>query len=254
MPSPWGKQKKALLGGALGLAALGISAAVYYGFVRAPEQVVKYVEVTKTQEAEPVAAWLEKAVAAAREQKFTKPADDSALAYIQRAEAEHSRIHDNDGSKSKGAEDLRRMYSHALSLVGEELVRANLRHLAALKFKDALLFTPDDAPLASKSELSAEERARLRERSRRDPRTPGAGRAGHPGRGSPGGRTRGGRQRLPAGRPPGTVLRGARGPANAGRVWTRPASRRPSWRTPSAAGPTNCGAGATSAAPSRCTS
>ena len=165
MPSPWGKQKKALLGGALGLAALGISAAVYYGFVRGPEQVVRYVEVTKTQEAEPVAAWLEKAVAAAREQKFTKPADDSALAYIQRAEAEHSRIHDNDGSKSRGAEDLRRMYAHALSVVGEELVRANLRHLAALKFKDALRFTPDDADLAAKSELSFDERARLRERS-----------------------------------------------------------------------------------------
>jgi serine/threonine protein kinase/tetratricopeptide (TPR) repeat protein len=165
MPSPWGKQKKALLGGALGLAALGISAAVYYGFVRGPEQVVRYVEVTKTQEAEPVAAWLEKAVAAAREQKFTKPADDSALAYIQRAESEHSRIHDHDGSKSRGAEDLRRMYAHALSVVGEELVRANLRHLAALKFKDALRFTPDDADLAAKSELSFDERARLRERS-----------------------------------------------------------------------------------------
>ena len=91
------------------------------------------------------------AVAAAREQKFTKPADDSALAYIQRAEAEHSRIHDNDGSKSKGAEDLRRRTRPALSVVGEELVRANLRHLAALKFKDALRFTPDDAALAAKS-------------------------------------------------------------------------------------------------------
>ena len=165
MPSPWGKQKKALLGGALALAAVGISAAVYYGFVRAPEQVVKYVEVTKTEEAEPVAAWLVKAESAARDQKFTKPADDSALAYIQRAEAEHSRIHDNDGSKSVGAEKLRRLYSHALTLVGDELVRANLRHLAALKFKDALRFTPDDAALAAKSELSPDERERLRERS-----------------------------------------------------------------------------------------
>ena len=111
MPSPWGTQKKALLGGALALAALGIAAAVYYGVVRAPEEVVKYVEVTKTEEAEPVAAWLEKAEAAAREQSYIKPADDSALTYIQRAEAEHTRINDGDGSKSKGAEDLRRMYS-----------------------------------------------------------------------------------------------------------------------------------------------
>jgi tetratricopeptide (TPR) repeat protein/tRNA A-37 threonylcarbamoyl transferase component Bud32 len=165
MPSPWGKQKKALLGGALALAAIGISAAVYYGFVRAPEQVVKYVEITKTEEAEPVAAWLVKAESAAREQKFTKPADDSALAYIQRAEAEHSRIHDNDGSKSVGAEKLRRLYAHALTLVGEELVRANLRHLAAMKFKDALRFSPDDAALAAKSELSPDERDRLRERA-----------------------------------------------------------------------------------------
>ena len=71
MPSPWGRQKKALLAGALALAARRASAAaVYYGFVREPEQVVKYVEVTKTEEAEPVAAWLEKAVAAAREQQL----------------------------------------------------------------------------------------------------------------------------------------------------------------------------------------
>ena len=166
MPSPWGRQKKALLAGALGLAALGISAAVYYGFVRGPEQVVKYVEVTKTEEAEPVAAWLEKAVGAASDQKYTKPADDSALAYIERAEGEHSQIHGGAGPKSKGAENLRRMYAHALTVVGEELAKANLRHLAAVKFKDALLFTPDDTALAARAEISDAERARLRERAR----------------------------------------------------------------------------------------
>jgi tetratricopeptide (TPR) repeat protein/tRNA A-37 threonylcarbamoyl transferase component Bud32 len=169
MPSPWGRQKKALLGAALGVAALGISAAVYYGFVRGPEQVVKYVEVTRTEEAEEVAAWLEKAERAARSQKFTRPTNDSALAYIQHAEAEHARIQ-GGGTRSKGAESLRRMYAHALTVVGDELVRANLGHLAVDKYKDALLFTPEDADLAGKAELSEEERARLGDRSRNSPR------------------------------------------------------------------------------------
>jgi tetratricopeptide (TPR) repeat protein/tRNA A-37 threonylcarbamoyl transferase component Bud32 len=164
MPSPWGRQKKALLAGALALAAAGLGTAVYYGVLRDPEQVVKYVEVTKTEEAETVAAWLEKAVGAASEQRYTKPYETSALAFIERAEAEHARLAPDGKSRSKGAELLRRTYSHALSIVGEELSRANLRHLAAVKFKDALRFTPEDSSLAAKSEVTSEERAKIRER------------------------------------------------------------------------------------------
>jgi tetratricopeptide (TPR) repeat protein/tRNA A-37 threonylcarbamoyl transferase component Bud32 len=165
MPSPWGRQKKALLGAALAVAVAGVSAAIYFG-ARDPEQVVKFVEVTKTEEAEPVAAWLEKAVAAAREQRYTKPDADSALFYIQRAEGTHAQLQAGGPAKSRGAENLRRMYAGALSVVGDELVKANLGHLAALKYKDALLFTPEDAALAGKAQVTAEERARLRERAR----------------------------------------------------------------------------------------
>jgi hypothetical protein len=95
---------------------------------------VRYVEVTRTEEAAPVAAWLEKAEAAARGQRYVKPTSDCALTYILRAEAEHTRLA-GSGKTSRGAERLRHMFASALVVVGDELGKANLGHLAALKYR-----------------------------------------------------------------------------------------------------------------------
>jgi tetratricopeptide (TPR) repeat protein len=176
MPAPWGKQKTALVVGALGLAIAGSGLALYFGVLREPEVVVKYVDVTKSEEATAVAEWLEKAVQAAKAQRYIRPEDQSALAFIQRAEAEHAALPGKEQSKSKGAENLRRMYASALAVVGDELLKANLRDLAALKFKEALLFTPDDPTLQAKADLSPEERGSLRERSRAVAARPGQAR------------------------------------------------------------------------------
>jgi tetratricopeptide (TPR) repeat protein/tRNA A-37 threonylcarbamoyl transferase component Bud32 len=164
MPSPWGPQKKALVAGALALALTGAGAAIYFGALRAPEVEVRYVEVTRTAEAEPVAAWLERAEAAARGQRYIKPANDSALTHILRAEAEHARLRGRAGDRSKGADRLRGMFASALVVVGDELTKADLGHLAALKYREALLFTPDDAALAAKARLTQDEAGRMRER------------------------------------------------------------------------------------------
>jgi tetratricopeptide (TPR) repeat protein/tRNA A-37 threonylcarbamoyl transferase component Bud32 len=165
MPSPWGRQKKIIVGAALALALAGTAVSVYYGVLREPDVVVKYVALTKTEEADSVATWLEKAQEAADAKHYSRPADSSALTFIQRAEAEQVRLRGNN-NRSKGADDLRRRYASALSLVGDELAKAGLPHLATPKYKEALLFAPTDATLLSKAELSADEQVRLRERTR----------------------------------------------------------------------------------------
>lgn len=165
MPSPWGRQKKAIVAGALSIAVAGASLGFYYGFVRAPDVVVKYVALTQTEEADAVAGWLQKADAAARAAHYTRPAQNSALDLIKRAEAEHAKIR-GDKSRSKGAEDLRRRYAMALSVAGDELAKNSLGHLAKLRYSEALLFTPDDTALAAKSELSPEDQSQVRERAR----------------------------------------------------------------------------------------
>jgi serine/threonine protein kinase len=165
MPSPWGRQKKLIVGAALALALGGVGISVYYGLLRAPDVVVKYVALTKTEEADSVADWLEKASEAADAKRYTRPADTSALTFIQRAEAEQVRLRGNN-SRSKGADGLRRQYASALTMIGDELAKAGLPHLAIPKFKEALLFSPTDPNLLSKVQLSAEEQSRLRERAR----------------------------------------------------------------------------------------
>ena len=50
--------------------------------------------------------------------------------------------------------------------MAEELSKANLGHLAALKYREAVLFTPDDAALAARARLTQEEASRMRERMR----------------------------------------------------------------------------------------
>jgi tetratricopeptide (TPR) repeat protein/predicted Ser/Thr protein kinase len=166
MPSPWGPQKKALLGGALALALSGAALALYFGVLRAPQVVVRYVEVTRTAEAEVVARWLERAEAAARAQRYVKPSHDCALTYVLHAEAEHARLGGSAGERSRGADRLRQMFAATLVGVADELNRANLGDLAAIKYREALLFTPDDRKLAATARLTAEEAARLRERAR----------------------------------------------------------------------------------------
>ena len=248
MPSPWGTQKKALVAGALTLALTGAAAAIYFGVLRAPEVEVRYVEVTRTDEAGPVAAWLERAEAAAREQRYVKPASDSALTHILRAEAEHARLPGKAGEKSKGAEQLRRMFASALVVVGDELTKANLAHLAVLKYREALLFTPDDAALAATAQLTQDETKRMRERVRaaRGATAKGAARAGRRAE------ARAGSKR--PGRPPPTPTCLARGTAASPRRGslsnhsprsTATARNEPSWPTPSDGVPTRCGRPAT---------
>jgi hypothetical protein len=186
MPAPWGNQKKALLGGALALALTGAAAAVYFGAVREPRVVVRYVALTQTAEAESVATWLERAEAAARNQRYVKPASDCALNYLLSAEAEQARL--GNGQKSRGAERLRQTFGAALVGLADELGKANLGHLAALKYREALLFLPDDAALAGTARLTQEEARRMRERVRAARtataagRTPAASLAGGDGR------------------------------------------------------------------------
>jgi serine/threonine protein kinase/tetratricopeptide (TPR) repeat protein len=162
MPSA-ARPRKAIILGASGVAVASLAVALYFGFIRAPDVVVKEVrvELTKTEEAPAVAAALLKADQAARRERYVRPPKDSALFYIEQAEGETRQV----GRPSAGAGALRRAYASALTVVGNELVKADLRDLAVTKYKEALLFLPDDPDLQAKAELSLEERRR---RDRRD--------------------------------------------------------------------------------------
>ncbi|HVR03532.1 MAG TPA: serine/threonine-protein kinase, partial [Polyangia bacterium] len=162
MPSA-ARPRRAIILGAGGVAVASLAVALYFGFIRAPDVVVKEVrvELTKTEEAPAVAAALLKADQAARRERYVRPPKDSALFYIEQAEAEARQV----GRPSAGARSLRRAYASALTVVGNELVKADLRDLAVTKYKEALLFLPDDPDLQAKAELSLEERRR---RERRD--------------------------------------------------------------------------------------
>ncbi|HVU52417.1 MAG TPA: serine/threonine-protein kinase, partial [Polyangia bacterium] len=157
MPSA-ARPRKAIILGAGGVALASLAVALYFVFIRAPEVVVKEVrvELTKTEEAPAVAAALLKADQAARRERYVRPPKDSALHYIGEAEAEAQKV----GRPSAGAAALRRAYASALTVIGNELVKADLRDLAVTKYKEALLFLPDDPDLQAKAELSAEERRR----------------------------------------------------------------------------------------------
>jgi tetratricopeptide (TPR) repeat protein len=157
MPST-ARPRKAIIVGAGGVAAASLAAAIYLGFFRAPAVVVKEVrvELTKTEEAPAVAAALLRADQAARRERYVRPPNDSALHYIDEAEGEARKL----GRPSAGAAALRRAYASALTVIGNELYKADLRDLAVTKYKEALLFLPDDADLQAKAELSAEERRR----------------------------------------------------------------------------------------------
>jgi serine/threonine protein kinase len=164
MPSA-ARPRKAIIFGAGGVALASLATALYFGFIKAPAVVVKEVrvELTKTEEAPAVAAALLRADQAARRERYVRPAGDSALHYIGEAETEAQKL----GRPSAGAAALRRAYASALTVVGNELVKADLRDLAVTKYKEALLFLPDDADLQAKAELSQEERRRRARDDRR---------------------------------------------------------------------------------------
>jgi tetratricopeptide (TPR) repeat protein len=132
----------------LGITALfGVGAALYFG-LRQPKEIVTYVEVTKTEEAESVAPFIRRAVLAAETERFFQPVEDSALYNIERAEAEAERLH----TKSNGAFSLRRIYGNQFRSLGTALLSAGLTDLALLRFKEALRFLPSDPDLQARVE------------------------------------------------------------------------------------------------------
>jgi serine/threonine protein kinase len=145
------------------IAAASLATAGYLQFVRKPTVVVKEVrvELTKTEEAPEVAAALLKADQAARAERYVRPAGDSALHHIEVAEGEAVRLK----RKSPGAAMLRRAYASALAVIGNELLKADLPELAVAKYKEALLFEPDDAELQKKAEIAPEEHKRREKRA-----------------------------------------------------------------------------------------
>lgn len=154
MPSPRGRRLRRLMFGALGLALVASAIALYFGVIRKPRVEVRFVEVTKTEEAVQVAEWLYKAQNAAKGQRYVTPPTDSALFYIEAAEVEAERLQ----VKSAGAGLERSIFASALVGIGNDLLKAGLRDLAVVKFKEALLFRPGDAELAKMAEISPEER------------------------------------------------------------------------------------------------
>jgi tetratricopeptide (TPR) repeat protein len=98
---------------------------------------------------------LRKAGVAAGAEQFFEPASDSALFYIQQAEAEAQRL----GASSGGAALLRRLYGNQFRSLGNSLLGAKLNDLAAVRFGEALRFLPGDADLRTKLGLAAEARA-----------------------------------------------------------------------------------------------
>ncbi|HEX7509398.1 MAG TPA: protein kinase, partial [Polyangia bacterium] len=157
MPSPRSRRMRRWALGLGLVAAAGLGLALYFA-VRRPKEIVTYtpvyVEVTKTDEPESVAPWLRKAGVAAGAEKFFEPADDSALFYIQKAEAEAKRL----GTASGGAALLRRLYGNQFRSLGNSLQEAKLNDLAAVRFGEALRFLPGDADLRTKLGLASEAR------------------------------------------------------------------------------------------------
>ncbi len=170
MPSPRSRRLRrvALVSGVVAVVGLGL--ALYFG-LRRPKEIVTYtpvyVEVTKTDEADVVAPWLGKAAAAAALEHFLEPAGDSALHYIERAEAEAGKV----GATSGGAVQLRRLYGNQFRSLGNALLEAKLNDLATVRFGQALRFLPGDADLRAKLGLAAGARAA----SERAPEPVGAG-------------------------------------------------------------------------------
>jgi serine/threonine protein kinase len=147
MPSPRSRRLRrwAMISGAV--AVVGVALALYFG-LRRPKEVFTpvYVEVTKTDEPESVAPWLRKAGVAAAAEHFLEPPTESALHFIEQAEAEAKRLQTASG----GAALLRRLYGNQFRSLGNALLEAKLTDLAAIRFGEALRFLPGDADLRTK--------------------------------------------------------------------------------------------------------
>ncbi len=163
MPSPRGRQRRAVALAASTVALVAVAVAFYFGVIKEPEVRVVQVTVTKTDEAPSVAEWIIKAEHAGNSRRYTIPAGDSALFYIDAAETEAQRV---SHKPSPGAKVLRRTYANALALAGDDLLKADLRDLAIAKFKEALLFQGDDPELQAKADLTPDERKAYGERAR----------------------------------------------------------------------------------------
>jgi serine/threonine protein kinase len=162
MPSPRSRRSRKILGGAVGVAAVAVVAAIYFGAFRT-KIVTVYNEVTKTEEPREVAEQLELAVRAARAHRYVPPPEDSALVHIEQAEGQAEKL----GRDSPGARTLRQSYGGALAVAGDSMLQAGLRDIAIEKFKEALLFDPGDPELRRKAELTPSERQALDEHTRR---------------------------------------------------------------------------------------
>jgi tetratricopeptide (TPR) repeat protein len=154
MPSPRSRRLRRMAVGLGLVAAAGLGLALYFG-LRRPKEIVTYtpvyVEVTKTEEPESVAPWLRKAGVAAAGEQFFEPANDSALYYIQQAEAQAKRV----GTSSGGAAMLRRLYGNQFRSLGNSLLEARLSDLASVRFGEALRFLPGDADLRTKMGIAS---------------------------------------------------------------------------------------------------
>jgi tetratricopeptide (TPR) repeat protein len=164
MPSPWSRRAKTFIAGALGLAILGTGVGVYFGAIR-KRVVLVPVEITRTDEPAPVAEQLYLAARAAQAQHYVEPADDSALFHVEQAEEQADRL----GIDSPGARTLRQAYASALSIVGDNLLKAGLPDLGITKYKEALLFDAGNPELQRKAQLSPGERQAYVDRARRGP-------------------------------------------------------------------------------------
>jgi serine/threonine protein kinase len=158
MPSPRSRRLRRIALGSGLVAMVGLGLALYFG-LRRPKEIVSYtpvyVEITKTDEPENVAPWLSKAAVAAGAEKFLDPESDSALHYIERAEAEAKKV----GAASGGAALLRRLYGNQFRSLGNALLEAKLSDLATVRFGEAMRFLPGDADLRTKLGMAAGARA-----------------------------------------------------------------------------------------------
>jgi tetratricopeptide (TPR) repeat protein/tRNA A-37 threonylcarbamoyl transferase component Bud32 len=162
MPSPWSRRAKSLIAVAVGVAVLGAGASVYFGLFR-KHVVLVPVEITRTDEPAPVAEQLYLAARAAQAQHYVEPPDDSALYHVEHAEEEADRL----SVDSPGAHTLRQAYATALTMVGDNLLKAGLPDLGVTKYKEALLFDGGNPELQRKAQLSPGERQAYVDRARR---------------------------------------------------------------------------------------
>ena len=158
MPSPRSRRLRRLAAGLGLVAVVGLGLALFFG-LRRPKEIVAYtpvyVEITKTDEPETVAPWLRKAGVAAGSERYFEPTSDSALHYIEQAESAAKKL----GAASGGASLLRRIYGNQFRSLGNALLDAKLNDLAAVRYREAMRFLPEDPDLRTKVGLAAEARA-----------------------------------------------------------------------------------------------